>query len=199
MKTKLETVFLAVVLVLGIACSASGIALAELGIASSLSGSTLAERLKTVEVVAIINVTNVTKTISTNAAGSEVVVFMADAKVERLLKGKPPEAIRIRDESHRSLFSADNFFKAKTAEPRTNVWMLGTSRFLVFLNRAPDSYAPSVELIGDPALDFLRANHPHLNSLAPIWGTGLGTDRVTWPVCSTIDEAVSLIQKALSE
>lgn len=130
--------------------------------------TTLADQLRGVDVIAIVSVTKTAK-INTNAAGQGVAAFIADATVERILKGTPTNKIRVKDESVASPFSVES----KTST-------LGTSRFLVFLKRTGDFYTPIAD-----------------KGLSPIWGTGLGSDRVTWLTCSTLDEAVAVIQKAL--
>jgi hypothetical protein len=131
--------------------------------------TTLTEQLRGVDVIAIVSVTNISKAKERNAVGQEAAAFTADATVERILKGSPSNKIRVKDESEASPLSIES----KTST-------LGTSRFLVFLKRTGDFYTPIAD-----------------KGLSPIWGTGLGSDRVTWLTCSTVDEAVAVIQKVL--
>ena len=144
---------------------------------------TLAEQLRAVDVIAIISVTNVIKSSSTNTEGQATTAFIADARVDQLLKGTPQKGIRLRDEAQSSLLAADDLYKPAGAPLKSGTWHLGTSRFLVFLKRSGDSYTPVADLKG----------------LLPIWGTGLGTDRVTSFGCTTIDDTVAAIQKALAQ
>jgi hypothetical protein len=148
---------------------------------SATAAPPLAEQLQGVDVVGIITVTNVNKTSSTNAAGQVTAAFIADARVEQILKGAPQKEIRVRDEAQTSRLAADDLYRPAGAPLKSKAWYLGTSRFLVFLKRSGDAYVPATGLDG----------------LSPIWGNGLGTDRVTCFGCTTIDETIALIKKAL--
>jgi hypothetical protein len=147
----------------------------------AMAAAPLAEQMKGVDVVAIVTVTNVIKTSSTNAAGQVTTAFVGDARVERLLKGAPQKSIQVRDEAQTSPLAADDLYRPAGAPLKSKTWFLGTSRFLVFLKHSGDSYVPVTGL----------------NGLSPIWGTGRGTDRVTCFSCTTIDETIALIEKAL--
>jgi hypothetical protein len=138
----------------------------------SVSGAptpTLETEIVDVDFITVISVTNVTKTICTNAAGAQVTSFVADATVERTLKGTLPKTIRVKDDTAGTMFS----------DTRT----LGTQRFLVFLNPSGDFYVPSpadslTAIYGtDPATKILGAR---------------------WP-CISLDEAVVIINKGLKK
>lgn len=146
---------------------------------SATAAPPLSEQLKGVDVVAIVTVTNVIKTGGPLTAG-----FVADARVERILKGTPQRGIQIRDEAPSSPFAADDLYKPADAPPKLHRWHLLTSRFLVFLKRSNDSYVPVTDLWG--------------SGLSPIWGND-GAGMVTCFGCITIDEATAVIEKALSK
>src|SRR5690349_8713984 len=100
----------------------------------------LEERIAAADVIAVISVTNVTKTISTNATGSQVTNFVAEAVVDRTMKGTPPKAVRVKDETPGTMFSADDLYRPANAPLKAQTWALGTRRFLVFLKPSGDAY-----------------------------------------------------------
>lgn len=143
-------------------------------IARSVSGSpdirpaSLADRVRSADVIAVVSVSGVTASTHTNAAGVRITVFVGDAAVERTLKGRLPEKVRLKNEAAASVFSQ---------------WHLGTSRFLVFLKRSGDFYAPADSY-----------------GLAPVFGSGLPNDcRVLWPDCTTLEEAETAIQRVVKK
>jgi hypothetical protein len=139
-----------------------------------------ADQVRSADVIAVVSVTNVTRSTSTNAAGHPVTVFVAHATVERILKGTPPKMLVVKDETEGTVLSADNFSGPVI---KSGSWHLGTSHLLVFLKRSGDLYVP----------DGARV-------LFPVWGSGVpAQSAVTWPHCTTLDKAEAIIQKTLKK
>jgi len=140
----------------------------------------LEERIANADVIAVISVTNVTKTIVTNAAGSQVTIFVAEAVVDRTLKGTPPRAVRVKDATTGTMFSADDLYRPADAPLRAHTWALGTRRFLVFLKPSGDAYMLSAP-----------------DSLTAVYGSDSSSARIAgawWP-CITLDEAIASVEK----
>jgi hypothetical protein len=135
-------------------------------------GQTLADVLRDTDVVAVVSVTNVEKSIVTNAGKREVTTVVANAAVERVLKGNPLKSIRIQEEVGEPPFSSGT--------PVTAV-LASKTRMLVCLKRTGDTYTAS-----------------HRFGLAPVYGSGSDA-RTTWPACIPLDEAVANIQKTLKQ
>jgi hypothetical protein len=135
-------------------------------------GQTLADVLRNADVVAVVSVTNVEKSLLTNAGKREVTAVVANAAVERVLKGNPLKSIRIQEEVGEPPFSSGT--------PATAV-LASKTRMLVCLSRTGDMYTAS-----------------HRFGLAPVYGSGRDA-RTTWPACIPLDEAVASIQKALAQ
>jgi len=87
---------------------------------------TPSDQIRDAEVIAFVSIPAVTTVTYTNSIGQVATNFLAEAKVERVLKGTPPESIRLKDGSTGSILSQ-----------HAN---LLTSRFLVFVRRSGDSY-----------------------------------------------------------
>lgn len=139
-----------------------------------------ADQVRSADVIAVVSVTNVTRSTSTNAAGHPVTVFVAHATVERILKGTPPKMLLVQDETEGTLLSANNF---PGASLKSGNWFLGTSRLLVFLKRSGDLYVPSCS-----------------PGLWPVWGSGVPRESaVTWPACMNLEEAEIIIKKLLKK
>ncbi len=135
-------------------------------------GQTLADVLRDADVVAVVSVTNVEKSVLTNIEKREVTTVIANAAVERILKGNPIKSIRIQEEVGEPLFSSGTPVSAVLASK---------TRMLVCLRRTGDTYTAS-----------------HRFGLALVYGSGRDA-RTTWPACIPLDEAVANIQKALTQ
>ncbi len=117
--------------------------------ASSAQTFSLPDRIAGADVIAIVSVTNVTKTVSTNADGSLFVAFIADASVERTLKGGPQKSMRVKDET---MFSADR--------------MVGARRFLVLVKASGDLYTP----LGSDCVVGIYGKDPASARVPWVWG-----------------------------
>jgi hypothetical protein len=135
-------------------------------------GQTLADVLRDADVVAVVSVTNIEKSVVTNTGKREVTTVVANAAVERVLKGNPLKSIRIQEEVGEPPFSSGT--------PATAV-LASKTRMLVWLRRTGDTYTAS-----------------HRFGLSPVYGSGRDA-RTTWPACIPLDEAVANIQKALAQ
>jgi hypothetical protein len=135
-------------------------------------GQTLADALRDADVVAVVSVTNIEKSVVTNAGKREVTTVVANAAVERILKGNPFNSIRIQEEVGEPPFSSGT--------PVTAV-LASKTRMLVCLKRTGDMYTAS-----------------HRFGLAPVYGSGRDA-RTTWPACIPLDEAVANIRKVLAQ
>jgi len=148
--------------------------------AEPLAEPSPADQVRSADVIAVVSVTNVTRSTWTNNAGRPVAVFVAYAMVEHILKGTPSKMLLVKDETEGSVLSADNFSGPVI---KAGGWHLGTSRLLVFLKHSDDLYVPSGSRV-----------------LYPVWGSGVPTESaVTWPNCTTLDKAETLIQKLLKQ
>jgi hypothetical protein len=139
----------------------------------------VAARLRSADLIAIVNITTATRIGVTNLFGSQRPIHVAEATVERIIKGAPIEKISFQHLAETSpLGTAD-----LCTNPERPNWHLGTRRFLVVLKRAGDNYT-TVDLEGD---------------LYSIYGNGSGKDRVSFGGCNSMDDALSRISKMLSK
>jgi hypothetical protein len=155
------------------------------GILSAFAAQTpsLADRIAGADVIAIVSVTNVTKTVSTNADGSQVVAFIADASVERTLKGEARKSVRVKDETTGTVFSADDLYRPPDAPLKSDWRMVGTRRFIVLLKASGDLYTP----LGADSVAGVHGERPATARVAWVWG------------CPTLDEAVATIETFLNK
>jgi hypothetical protein len=100
--------------------------LSAMGAPTILLGNGLDAGVANADLIAIISVTNAIETIYTNADHSLGTNCVADALVERTVKGTAPKTIRVKDVRLKGLN-----------------WSFATERFLVFLKPSDDLYVLS--------------------------------------------------------
>ena len=98
-----------------------------MGIFSSLAAEipTLPDEIRQADLVAIVKVTDVSKTVVTNSSLSRITNYTAKAVVERSFKGSPGQIISIRDDDRVPHFQDGLAFK-----------------YVVFLKRVGQEYEP---------------------------------------------------------
>ena len=128
---------------------------------------TVADRVRDADIIVFVSVENVTTTRHTDGTGRTVTVLAGDGVVERVLKGKPPERLKLRQE-----ITGDD-----------STWVkLAKGRFLLRAKRSGDTFVPS-----------------GYYGLGAVTGKGEDADRVLWPECNSVAEAVAKIEKALGK
>ena len=127
------------------------------------------DQIRDAEVIAFVSIPTVTSATHTNAAGQIATNFLAEAKVERVLKGTPPTSIHLKDGSTGSILSQ---------HPH-----LLTSRFLVFIKRSGDSYTTTDK----EDLAAVWGDAP--GSRRVVWCSS----------CISDDEAIARVQKGLKK
>lgn len=126
------------------------------------------DRVRNAELIAFISVTNVAISSYTNSAGQMVKVLTGDTVIERLLKGKQPKLLKVKQE-----IVGDHSASIQLSE----------GKFLARLNPSGSFYIPC---------DY------HGLGWVVSFGTESGDDdRVLWPECNSVAEAVTAIEQAL--
>lgn len=144
-------------------------------------GTSFSRSIRVADIIAFVSVATagVTSVIYTNPAGRVATNFFADAKIERVLKGKPSKTIRLRGEG--ALPAGLVLFGDGEVGEVLKVHQPETSRFLVVVERSGDYYTAADR-----------------NGVAAVLGSVPGRGWVMWGTCGVgADEAIAIIQREL--
>lgn len=126
------------------------------------------------DAIAILTVEPAARISATNEQGRVLEMRVADARVERVIKGKLPATFRIRDAG-----ASAHFPVPQTERTANGIHVSGTSRWLALLKKSGDYYVAA----SDYGLCSMYGEGPHA--------------RVLMPSCLSLEEVEAMIGKYL--
>jgi len=149
-----------------------GVCSAQLLLPSKLVASPIEAEVQRAEVIAIVSVGPAVQVPFTNAIGKAL--RATEAKLERSLKGNPPASFQIREATQPdAAFPIEEIIRTGSGTEHR-----GTSRWLVFLKKAGESYCAA-----------------DAQGLYSVYGNGPGS-RVIWRMnCLSMEQVESIISK----